>query len=80
MPGRVRKNEAALRSGEIPVGDINGDALLPLGPQTIGKERKVHFLVSITTRGFGHGVELVFEDRFRVVEQTTDQCRFAIVD
>ena len=38
VAGRVRKNKRAVRGGKIPVGNINGDALLPLGAQTVDKQ------------------------------------------
>ena len=41
VAGRVRKNKRAVRGGKIPVGNINGDALFPLGAQTVDKQGKI---------------------------------------
>ena len=38
---RVGNDELALRCGEIAVGNVDGDALLALGKQTVGQKRKV---------------------------------------
>ena len=46
VPGRVGDDEFALGRGEVAVGDIDRDALLPLGPQTVGEQREVGVLVT----------------------------------
>ena len=41
MPRRIGDDELALRSGEEAVCDVDGDALLPFGLQTVDQEREV---------------------------------------
>ena len=40
-PGRVGDDELAPRGGEVAVGDVDRDALLPLGAQAVGEQREV---------------------------------------
>ncbi len=37
VAGSVGDDELAMRGGEVAVGDIDGDALLPLGAQAVGE-------------------------------------------
>ena len=46
MPGSIRDDELALRCREIPVGDVNGNALLPFGTQTIRQKGQIDMLVT----------------------------------
>jgi hypothetical protein len=39
VPGRVGNDEFAKRSCKIAIRDVNGDALLALGNETVGQER-----------------------------------------
>ncbi len=80
MPGRVGDDELALRGGEVPVGDVDRDVLLPLGPQAVGEQREVDVALAPPLAGVLHGLELVLEDRLRVVEQAPDQGALAVVD
>ena len=41
MPGRVGNDKFAMWSGEIAVGDINGDSLFPLRAQPVGEQGKI---------------------------------------
>jgi hypothetical protein len=75
----VGDHELALRRGEVAVGDVDGDALLPLGPQAVGEQRQVGLLAPLPGRALD-GLELVLEDRLRVVEQAADEGRLAVVD
>jgi len=72
---RVGQDEAALRGGEVAVGDVDRDALLALGAQAVGQAREVELAVAPA-----QVVELVGEDRLGVVEQAPDQRRLAVVD
>ena len=66
--------------GEVAVGDVDGDALLALGPQAVGEQREVRVLVAPLARRALDRLELVLEDRLRVVEQPADERRLAVVD
>ena len=39
VAGGVGDDELALRGREVPVGDVDRDALLALGPQAVGQQR-----------------------------------------
>ena len=76
---RVGDDELAARRLEIAVGHVDGNGLLPLGPQPVGDQRQVEpFGVAVPT-GFAHRFELVFVNPARIVEQAADERRFAIV-
>ncbi len=76
----VGDDELALRGGEVAVGDVDRDALLALGPQAVGEQRQVRVLVAPVAAGALDRLELVLEDRLRVVEQATDERALAVVD
>src|SRR5690606_9635535 len=73
-------DELPLRRREVAVGDVDGDALLALGAQPVGQQRQVRLLEAHALAGVGHRLELVLEDRLRVVEQPPDERRLAVVD
>src|SRR5664280_2117223 len=75
----VGDDELAGRGGEVAVGHVDGDALLALGPQAVGQQREVRVVVAALDRHPLHGLELVLEDRLRIVEQTSDQGALAVV-
>jgi hypothetical protein len=64
---------------EIPVGDVDRDALLAFGAQAVGEQRQVRVAVAAPLRGLLDVLELVLEDRLGVVEQPPDQGRLAVV-
>ena len=80
MAGRVGDDEAALRSGEVAMRNIDSDALLALGTQAIGEQREVGLAIAIAAAGLHHGSKLVFEDRLRVVQQATNEGALAVVN
>jgi hypothetical protein len=66
----VGDDEPPPRRLEVPVRDVDRDALLALGPQPVRQPREVHLGVC----------DLVREQRLRVVEQPADEGRLAVVD
>ncbi len=46
MARRVRQDEPPPGGGEVAVGDVDGDALLPLGAQPVGEQRQVGCLLA----------------------------------
>ena len=57
----------AARCGEVAIRDVNGDALLALGLQPIGKQGEVNAIViAAVVFRFGYGVQLIDEYVFRV--------------
>ena len=80
MARGVGHDKAAVVGGEVAVGHINGDALLPLCHQAVQKQRVVN-----GTAGAAHlGIQfqrlfLIGVQQLCIVEDVTDQRRFAIV-
>jgi hypothetical protein len=77
VPGGVGEDEGAPRGAEVAVGDVDGDALLALGPQPVGEQRQVH--VVALAGPLDRGV-LVLEHRLAVEQQPADQRALAVVD
>lgn len=82
MARRVRDHEGAPRGREEAVGDVDGDALLPLGLEAVDQERKIDVvaggaMLGAVARERG---ELILEDPLAVVQQPPDQGRLAVVD
>ena len=76
---RVGDDELAFRRREVAVGDINGDSLLALGPQSVGQQREVNSAARPVDLRVLDRCELVFVDALRVVEQPADQGGLAVV-
>jgi len=70
MPRRVGDDEPPPRRLEVPVGDVDRDALLALGAQPVGEAGEVDLRVG----------DLVRHQRLGVVEQAADQRGLAVVD
>jgi hypothetical protein len=82
VAGRIGNDELALRRGKEAVGDVDGDALLALGFQAIDEKGEIDILAGRAVL-FGIALqrrELILEDQLGVVEQPSDQRRFAVVD
>jgi hypothetical protein len=62
---------------EVPVGDVDRDALLALGAQPVGEQREVDV---VALAGPLDRRVLVLEDRLAVVEQPADERALAVVD
>jgi len=82
MPGRIGDDELARLAREIAVGDVDGDALLALGRETIDEQREVDRrpLRAVLPAVGLERRELVVEDLPRLVQQPADQGRLAVVD
>src|SRR3954463_10245706 len=80
MARAVSDDELAPRRGEVAVGDVDGDALLALGLQAVGQERKVDLRCAAALRRALDGGELVLLHRARVIQETPDQRALAVVD
>ncbi len=79
MARRVGEDEPAAGGGEVAVGDIDRDALLPLGPQPVGQQRQVGRLLSTLAGRVLDRLQLVGEDRLGVVQQTPDEGGLPVV-
>ena len=72
--------KSRVRRREVAVGDVDRDALLALGPQAVGEQGEVDVVVAAPLADGLDVLELVLEDRLRVVQQPADQRRLAVVD
>ena len=79
VPGGVGDDELALGRGEVAVGHVDGDALLPLGAQPVGQQRQVRLDPAPLLAGAADRLELVLEDPLGVVEEAADQRGLAVV-
>ena len=73
MTGGIGDDELPLRRREVPVGDVNGDALLAFSSEPVGEERQIRLRVAPPDAGAPDGVELVLVNRLGVVQEATDQ-------
>ncbi len=76
----VGQNEGAAGGGEVAVGDVDRDALLPLGAQPVGEQGQVEIVAAPQPGGLLDGLQLVLEDLFGVVEQPADECALPVID
>jgi hypothetical protein len=74
MAGRITDDEFATCRGEIAVGDINRDALLPLSGEAICELREIDLA------GFGDASDLIEQGSFAVNEQAANEGRFPVID
>jgi hypothetical protein len=65
---------------EVPVCDVDRDALLALRSQPVGEEGEVDVAVAAPAGRLLDVLELVLEDRLGVVEKPADERRLAVVD
>ena len=79
-PGQSAMTNLRVGRGGVAVGDVDGDALLALGPQAVGDEGQVDLVDAPAPRGGLDRLELVVEELPGVVEQAADQRRLAVVD
>jgi hypothetical protein len=82
VAGRVGDHEGALAGREVAVGDIDRDALLAFGVESVEQQRKIELLAgrAVPARISLQRVELVGEDEPGIVQQPSDQGRLAVVD
>ena len=82
VSGAVGEDERPSARREVAVGDVDRDALLALGAQAVGQQGEVELAVreAAVGRRAGDLLELVGEDRLRVVQQSADERRLAVVD
>ena len=79
VAGGVGNDELAPRGGDVAVGNVDGDAPLALGAETIGKEGEIKDAGAGASLAFDRA-DLIFVDAAGVVEETADEGRLAIVD
>jgi hypothetical protein len=82
MPRAIGDDELALFGGEEAIGDVDGDALFAFGGKAIDEEGEID-LLPLRAHPLAVGLkrgQLILEDHLRIVEQASDQRRFAVVD
>ena len=80
VAGGVGDDELAPGRREVAVGDVDGDALFPLGAQAVGQQGQVGVVLAPVPAGPLDRLQLIGEDRLGVVEQPPDQRPLAVVD
>ena len=80
MPGAVRQNEFATGSGKIAIGDVDRDALLALCTEAVGQQGEIGERIPTAFTCLLHGLQLVLENGFGVVQQSADERALAVVD
>ena len=66
MTRRIRDNKLTFICRKESIGNINGDALLPLGSETVDQKGEIHFIALSTglLRIFLNAGELIFINEF----------------
>ena len=80
MPRGVGDDEFPLGGAEVAVGNIDGDALLTLGTQSVGHQSQVGVFVATFARGAFDGRKLILHHGLGVIQQPADQGGLAVVD
>ena len=76
----VRDDELAFGRGEVSVGHVDRDALLALGPKTVGEQGQVDVVFAAITAGAFDGLHLVLEHSLGVIQEAADQGALAVID
>jgi hypothetical protein len=79
MAGRIRQDELAASGREVPIRDVDGDALFALGPEPVGEQREIDRPGIAVLRGLLDRRDLILVDGLRVVQQSPDQRALAVV-
>ena len=80
VPRGVGDDEFSLGGAEVAVGDVDGDALLTLGTQSVGHQSKVGVFVAAFAGGAFDGRKLILHHGLGVIQQPADQGGLAVVD
>ena len=76
----VRDDELASWRGEVAVGHVDRDALLALGPKTVGEQGQVDVVLAPIAACPFDGLDLVLEHGLGVIEKTADQRALAVIN
>ena len=79
VAGRIDQHHVARAGAEADLRGVDGDALVAFGLQRIQEERPFERHAPPCADGFQH-FELAFGQAAGFVQQTSDQCRLAVVD
>src|SRR5258708_19536275 len=79
MAGRVGNNEFPARCREVAITHVDRNALLSLSPQSIREQGKIDWPTRTVDPALLDGRELIFIDRLRIVQQSSDHRGLAVV-
>ena len=79
MSWGVCDDEFSFWCSEVAVGDVDGDSLFSFCSESVGEEGKVEFFSSLVAEAF-KVFELVLEDGFAVVEESSDEGAFSVIN
>ena len=80
MPWAIGQDELPDRSGEVAVRDVDGDALLTLGPQAVGEQSKIGSIQTLALAYPLNMIKSVDQHGVGVEKESTHQSRFAIIN
>jgi hypothetical protein len=80
VPRTVGDNELAPRGIEVPVGDVDRDALLALGDKAVGQQRQIGLTLAASLGNCGNSSDLIFKDRSRIPQKPANQGALAVID
>ena len=80
VPGAVGQDELPCRGGEVAVRDVDRDALLALGAQTVGQQSKISMIKALAPADVLDMIESVGQHGVGVEQQPSDQGGLAVVD
>src|SRR5260370_21714539 len=80
VAGGVGDDELAARGREVPVGDVDGDALLAFRAEAISEQGEGGVVEAPVAAGSLDRFELILEDLLGLQEQTPDEGALAVVD
>jgi hypothetical protein len=82
VAGRIGHDEHSSISREVTVGDIDGDALVALGLETVEKQREIDVTIlrSHASRVGLERCELIFEQQLRLIQEPSDQRALPVID
>src|SRR5262249_37929677 len=73
-------DEFAARRGKVAIGNINSDALLPLGPKAVGEIGKIYLASTGDVGGPFERLQLVLHKTLRIIKQSADQRGLAVIN
>ncbi len=80
MPRRIRDDELAARRCEVAIRHVDRNPLFPLSAESVGEIGQIDLSTAGDVSGALECLDLILHEGFRVVEQTANEGRLAVVD
>jgi hypothetical protein len=80
MSGCIGNNEFPFRGREIFIGNVYGNSLFAFCTQTISEQCQVNFPILFVPALFTDSFQLIDQNGFAVVQQSSDECAFTVVN